>query len=128
MDYVVEQISNGVAKIRYEDDSWAQILLHEKMTEEEVDALAEQFAPKQGQAPSFLVEGQVRQTKKPIKAKDVGAKNKNVAETLPAMPEWLKNRIEAYGNVSTQIEFIVEHGLDAWADHVREIKEQFPKN
>ena len=126
MNYVIEQINDGVAKIRYEDDSWAQILLHEKMTEDEVDMLAEQFAPKRGKAPEFLFEGQVREAKKPIKIKDAGKKNNQ--EELPEIPEWLKNRIDAYGNVRTQLEFIVEHGLEAWVNHVQEIKEQFPKN
>ena len=41
--------------------------------------------------------------------------------------EWLSDRVNAYGPVSTQIEFIVENGLDAWIEEVKQIKADNPK-
>ena len=40
---------------------------------------------------------------------------------------WLENRIAAYGESPTQIEFITEHGLEAWQAKVAEIKAKYPK-
>jgi len=40
---------------------------------------------------------------------------------------WMVNRLEAYGPVSSQIEFIVENGLDAWIEEVKQIKADNPK-
>lgn len=40
---------------------------------------------------------------------------------------WLDKRIDAYGWVSEQIEFITENGLEAWQDKVAEIKAKYPK-
>tara|TARA_Y100000310_G_scaffold52110_2_gene47943 strand:+ start:202 stop:729 length:528 start_codon:yes stop_codon:yes gene_type:complete len=36
-------------------------------------------------------------------------------------------RVDAYGPVNSQIEFITENGLDAWQAKVAEIKARFPK-
>ena len=41
---------------------------------------------------------------------------------------WLENRIAAYGESPTQIEFITEHGLEAWQTKVAEIKAKYPKS
>ena len=40
---------------------------------------------------------------------------------------WLQNRIFDYGDVSSQIEFITENGLEAWQAKVAEIKAKYPK-
>ena len=40
---------------------------------------------------------------------------------------WLQNRIFDYGDVSSQIEFITENGLEAWQTKVAEIKANYPK-
>ena len=45
-NYTVEKIENGIATLRYADESWAEILLTETMTAEDLDDLAMDFAPK----------------------------------------------------------------------------------
>jgi hypothetical protein len=40
---------------------------------------------------------------------------------------WLEHRIEAYGRVEHQLEFITENGLEAWQAKVAEIKAKYPK-
>ena len=40
---------------------------------------------------------------------------------------YLENRIEAYGTVENQLEYITENGLAAWQTKVAEIKTTYPK-
>jgi hypothetical protein len=42
-------------------------------------------------------------------------------------PEYLQKRLEAYGTMQQQLEFITEHGLEAWQVKVAEIKTMYPK-
>tara|TARA_R100000664_G_C2751904_1_gene139194 strand:- start:1136 stop:1624 length:489 start_codon:yes stop_codon:yes gene_type:complete len=63
MDYTVEKITSGIAKITYPNGSWAEIVLTEDMTQNDLDYLANDFAPKTGNTPSFLTEGAKRATK-----------------------------------------------------------------
>jgi len=44
------------------------------------------------------------------------------------IPEWKLNRINDYGMVDSQIEFITENGLDAWQTKVDGIKAKYPKS
>ena len=39
----------------------------------------------------------------------------------------ISNRMNEYGSVESQIEFITENGLDAWKTKVDEIKAKYPK-
>jgi len=41
--------------------------------------------------------------------------------------DYIKYRKEEYGSIEQQIEFITEHGLDAWQTRVQEIKLEYPK-
>lgn len=117
-DYVIEKIENGVATVRYPDQSWAEIVLTADMTEEELDQEVYTFKPKVGAAPSFVTVGATR---------TASPRPERVVEEEPPLPEWLQNREDAYGNVSAQIEYITENGLEAWQAHVAEIKAQYPK-
>jgi hypothetical protein len=117
-DYTIEKIENGVATIRYPDQSWAEIVLTADMTEEQLDQEAWNFKPKVGLAPAFVTAGSTR-TASPLPAA--------IVEEEPVLPEWLQNRNDAYGDVSAQIEYITENGLEAWQAHVAEIKAQYPK-
>ena len=116
-NYTVEKIENGVAILRYADDSWAEIVLTETMTAEDLDDLAMDFAPKTGKAPSFIKAGESRTAAKKAVEEDA-------AEERPA---WLLNRLEAYGQFDSQIEYITENGLDKWQEHVAKIKADNPK-
>ena len=42
-------------------------------------------------------------------------------------PEYLQKRLDAYGTTQQQLEFITEHGLEAWQAKVAEIKTMYPK-
>ena len=41
--------------------------------------------------------------------------------------DYKQNRIEEYGSLAEQIEYITENGLDAWQTKVQEIKTKYPK-
>tara|TARA_B100000530_G_scaffold18079_2_gene12091 strand:- start:4794 stop:5177 length:384 start_codon:yes stop_codon:yes gene_type:complete len=116
-DYSIEKIENGIATVRYADDSWAELVLSNDMTEAQLDDLAHKFAPKQGVAPSFATVG----FKSTASALPV-----EIDET-PETPAWLKARMDAYGTVDGQIEYITENGLDKWQEHVAQIKADNPK-
>ena len=55
--YNIEKLENGFATVRYADDSWAELRLSANMTQEDLDDLAHQFAPKIGVAPPFVTVG-----------------------------------------------------------------------
>ena len=40
---------------------------------------------------------------------------------------YIEKRLAEYGTPQKQLEFITEHGLDAWQAKVEEIKKQIPK-
>ncbi len=113
-DYTVEKIDDGIATLRYADNSWAEIILSSDMTAETLDDLALQYAPKTGAKPSFLSVGETR---------TAAAK----PEATDDRPDWLKARTGAYGTLEAQIEYITENGLDKWQENVAEIKKANPK-
>ena len=121
MQYSVSEISNGVAKITWSDESWSFIELDENMTEAEFDQAVFNMAPPYlktgGTAPSFLSAGATR----------TAALDTNPS-TNDDRPAWLKARAEAYGDVYQQIEYITENGLDAWQTKVVQIKTDNPKS
>ncbi len=119
--YNIEKIENGIATVRYPDDSWAELVLAADMTEADLDDLAHQFAPKQGVAPSFAKVG----FKSTASAKPSPVVSEEVVDERP---EWLKARQEAYGSFDSQIEYITENGLEAWQTHVAKIKADNPKS
>ena len=116
-DYSIEKIENGIATIRYADDSWAELVLSKDMKEADLDDLAHKFAPKIGVAPSFAKAG-FKSTASALPIEE---------EEVPETPAWLKARIEAYGSTESQIEYITENGLDKWQEHVAKIKADNPK-
>ena len=115
-NYNIEKVENGIATLRYADDSWAEIVLASDMTEADLDDLALQYAPKSGVAPSFAKTGFTS---------TASAKPELVVEDDRA--DWLKARTEAYGTVEYQLEYITENGLDKWQAKVAEIKTANPK-
>jgi hypothetical protein len=114
-NYTVEKIENGVALLRYEDNSWSEIVLSSNMTEADLDDLALQFAPKTGAKPSFLSVGDTR----------TAADKDKVDED--SRPQYVLDRISAYGEPTVQLEYITEKGLDKWQEHVATIKSANPK-
>mgnify|MGYP003111906240 FL=1 len=112
-NYTVEKIDNGIATLRYADNSWTEIVLSSDMTEADLDDLALQFAPKTGAKPSFLSVGDTR----------TAAAITSPEETT----DYVKARMTAYGTVEEQIEYITEKGLDKWQENVTAIKSANPK-
>jgi len=117
-DYSIEKIENGIATVRYADDSWAELLLSKDMKEADLDDLAHKFAPKQGVAPSFAKVG----------FKSTASALPIEVEETPENPAWLQARMDAYGHVTAQLEYITENGLDKWQEHVAKIKADNPKS
>jgi len=118
-NYNIEEVNNGIAKVRYADNSWAELVLASNMTEAELDDLAHQYAPKQGVAPSFATVGFTS---------TASAKPEPVEEeVVDDRPAWLIARLKAYGAAEAQVEFITENGLDAWQTKVAQIKTDNPK-
>ena len=117
--YNIEKIDNGVATVRYADNSWAELILASDMTEEDLDDLALQFATKTGVAPSFATVGFTS---------TASAKPEPIIEELvDDRPVWLIARLVAYGTLESQLEYITENGLDAWQTKVAQIKADNPK-
>lgn len=120
-NYNIEKVEDGIATVRYADNSWAELVLASDMTEADLDDLALQFAPKTGVAPSFAKVGFTS---------TASAKPEPVVEEAEAVddrPAWLIARLAAYGSLESQVEYITENGLDKWQEHVAKIKTDNPK-
>ena len=46
---------------------------------------------------------------------------------LQILEDVISKRINEYGSIAEQIEYITENGLDAWQSKVAEIKTKYPK-
>ena len=119
MQYTVAEINNNIAKIMFSDGTWTFVELNADMTEAELDDYVANIVPPHlktgGGTPSFLTAGASRTATK-------------ITYDEPELnPEWLQNRIDAYGTLESQIEYITENGLQAWQDHVADIKAANPK-
>ena len=119
--YNIEKIENGIATVRYADNSWAELVLSADMTQEDLDDLALQFAPKVGVAPSFATVGFTSTASAKPEPEPI------VEELVDDRPAWLIAREAAYGSLESQVEYITENGLDAWQTKVAEIKAANPK-
>ena len=122
-NYNIEEVNNGIAKIRYADNSWAELVLASDMTQADLDDLALQYAPKTGVAPSFATTGFTSTAS--AKPEPVEPEPEAYVDPRPA---WQIARQAAYGSVESQLEYITENGLDAWQTHVAEIKAANPKS
>ena len=56
-----------------------------------------------------------------------GSKTVSEDAVLPALPDYVIARLNAYGYIEEQIEYITENGLEAWQAKVAEIKAANPK-
>lgn len=126
MEYVINKVEPGFVTVTFEDESWAKISVQENITEQEFDELVLMYGPKTHQPPEFIKEGQTR-TASPRPQVQIENAGASVPTQQNAEPKWLRSRKEAYGPLDVQIEFITENGLQAWQDHVAEIKNLFPK-
>jgi hypothetical protein len=124
MQYTIAEVTDGVAKIVWSDDSWSFVKLSSDMTEADLDDLVYSAAPgylMTGEAPSFVAAGSTRTAAaKPVETI-------TIEEEGEETPSWLEARMTAYGTIPEQIEFITENGLDAWQTKVAQIKADNPK-
>tara|TARA_R100001369_G_scaffold25201_1_gene46069 strand:+ start:460 stop:900 length:441 start_codon:yes stop_codon:yes gene_type:complete len=145
MKYTIREINNGVATIDFEDDAWAEVPMESYDTPDTFSSKVETYATKTYKAPSWAmpeatVEGETIEreldqqseggswdgTSNIVINTDGTGFAGDTAVPIDALP-WMVNRLEAYGPVSSQIEFIVENGLDAWIEEVKQIKAENPK-
>ena len=63
----------------------------------------------------------------PKTAEDIAEDERIVGEMQVVYPDWHTNRQTEYGREIHQIEFITEHGLEAWQAKVADIKAKYPK-
>lgn len=120
MKYEVTAVNDGKITVEYDDGSWAEVPLFADMTPEQVDAAVLAFGPKPHAVPAFISVGYARE-------KDTT----DLAIPDLAQPDatmsWFQARVDAYGPVSAQLEYITEHGLEAWQAYVASVKAEFPK-
>lgn len=119
MEYTIAEVTNGVAKIVWSDDSWSFVTLTADMTEDDLDDLVHRSAPAyllSGEAPSFVTAGSTRT-----------ASAKEIQPPTDTTPSWLLARLASYGSLIEQIEYITENGLEAWQAKVAQIKADNPK-
>ena len=60
-------------------------------------------------------------------AEEIADDERAASEVQEVYPDWHLNRRVEYGREIEQIEFITEHGLEAWQTKVAEIKNKYPK-
>ena len=119
MQYTISEINNGVAKVQWSDGSWSFVELTSDMTEADLDDAVHRMIPPQlktGTTPSFLSAGSTRT-----------AAEQTIASSDDTQPAWLVARLEAYGEITEQLEYITENGLAAWQTKVAQIKADNPK-
>ena len=133
MKYTIREIKNGVATVDFEDGAWAEVPMAESDTVESFNSKVGDFETKTYVAPSWA-SSEASIDAPVVERESVGDVRNPLELAIPKDEvadadsiEWLSNRINAYGPVSTQIEFIVENGLDAWIEEVNQIKADNPK-
>jgi len=119
MNYTIREINGPTAVVDFEDGAWAQVPMTPDMSTEEFDEAVKTYETKVGVNPAWAssVVGTVR----------VSKEKPPVVATTTVEPDWLINRVAAYGNTASQIEFMVENGFDAWVAEVAAIKLANPK-
>lgn len=121
MKYTVTEVNDGIARVEYEDGSYALIGLVAGMTQDQFESEVNGFAPKNYvQSESELSFISVNQEV---------TFDESVYADIPAdpNPQWLDDRIAAYGTTASQLEYITENGIEAWQAHVATIKANNPK-
>lgn len=127
MKYTVIDMNHdeGYVDVEFEDKSWARIHTPEGTEFCAFQEMVFGYSPSKVnyKCPSFLEIGYEGY----IESRD--GKDKDGSPILPPEePQWLKERKAAYGSGISQLEFITENGLEAWQEHVKAIKEAFPKH
>ena len=120
MKFSIREIKNGVATVDFDDGAWAEVPMNSGDTVETFASNVAGYATKTFVAPDWAV------PEAPLDAAKVERVLPEIGVGVPVLeksnPEWLTNRISAYGSMESQIEFITENGLEAWQKEVADIK------
>jgi hypothetical protein len=118
--YTIENYENGAVTLRYPDGSYAIIPVMEGITVDELDHLAYEFGPKPvvAEKPSFIT---LNETRTAVKRPDVEEPSDFID-----YPQYIQDRIGAYGTAEAQLEWITENGLESWQAEVAKIKALYP--
>lgn len=135
MDYKIEDIKNGIATVRYPDNSYAHLVLADNMTQDDLDYLAYEFAPKTGSVPAFATKGADRTAKKkPPVDHSVPKMSKEEIEKLTNDNDWIQescrdlrnNRLEETDWVALKYSELGESVPDVWKTY-RQTLRDLPK-
>lgn len=118
-NYRVREINTDYVEVEFDDGQWARVVPTAGMSEEDFDELVLSFKPEPAANLSFLSEGQQRVARQRVTNLD--------GSFGDPIPEWLSNRLEAYGSAVHQLELIAEQGFDGFVAEVNRIKALFPK-
>ncbi len=124
MKYTIRKIEDGVATIDFEGGSWAQVNMDASDTEVEFAEKVSAYAPVVASTPDWAVPESTEEVLTTGMMQSPATGSDHDFE----VPEWLDDRIAAYGSSASQIEFITENGLEAWQEEVARIKEANPKD
>jgi len=129
MKYTIREMTKSGAVVDFADGSWANVPMLDTDIRADFELRVSQYAPVlPASNPSWAVAG----LEGSVVTKTQGEEGSGiepesaVEEVNPLEAEWLDRRIQAYGPVATQIEFITENGLAAWQEEVAAIKKNFP--
>tara|TARA_R110000796_G_scaffold2895_1_gene11198 strand:- start:788 stop:1183 length:396 start_codon:yes stop_codon:yes gene_type:complete len=131
MKYTIRKIENGVATVDFEGGSWAMVNMDATDTEVDFALKVSAYAPKVSSTPDWAIpestEDGVSKAREVLTTDVTGSPITDTIEDFD-VPEWLDDRMAAYGTTSSQIEFITENGLAAWQEEVAAIKKTNPKD
>jgi|TARA_R110000803_G_scaffold62173_4_gene122433 hypothetical protein len=133
MKYTIREIKDGVATVDFEDGAWAEVPMAESDTVETFNSKVGDYSTKAYTAPSWAaseasIDGSVVEREAVWDARNPLEVAIPTDDEDESSIEWINDRVNAYGPVSSQIEFIVENGLDAWIEEVKQIKADNPKS
>ena len=133
MKYTIREIKDGVATVDFEDGAWAEVPMAESDTVETFNSKVGDYSTKAYTAPSWAaseasIDGSVVEREAVWDARNPLEVAIPTDDEDESSIEWINDSVNAYGPVSSQIEFIVENGLDAWIEEVKQIKADNPKS
>tara|TARA_R110002167_G_scaffold99126_1_gene260202 strand:- start:873 stop:1265 length:393 start_codon:yes stop_codon:yes gene_type:complete len=124
MDYTITELTDGNAVVTFADGSWANIAVLATDTKAVFETRVKAFAPKTGLSnPAWIAADQTGSVVQEdyVTPPEVDLSDHENAER-DALPAWMQARIDAYGDPTSQLEYITENGLAAWQEEVAAIK------
>ena len=135
MDYTIEDIKDGIATVRYSDNSYAHLVLQDNMTQDDLDYLVYEFAPKTGSVPAFAAKGAKRTAKKkPPEDHSVPKMTKEEIDKFTNDNDWIQescrdlrnNRLEETDWIVSKYAELGQSVTDVWKTY-RQTLRDLPK-